>query len=79
MNWSFLILKNLENMNQHFNVKPIEQSYNNLENECDLIEIEEEITSQKVKESLNFSNKLRTDKGKVQNASVLMTQLNPQR
>ena len=43
----------------------IDKNYNILENECDLIEIEEDYRSQKVKESLNFLNKLRTDKGNV--------------
>ena len=57
-------------------LNPIEQTYFNLENEWDLLEIEEEQTSQKVKESLNFCNKLATDKGKVTRANNFQTYTN---
>lgn len=45
----------------------IDSSSFQLEAECDLLEVEEEVPSQKVKNSLNFSNKLATDKGSVHN------------
>jgi hypothetical protein len=43
-----------------------------IEEECDLCEIDEEISSQKVKGSLTFLNKLVIDKGSVENPKRLI-------